>query len=230
MGLLAVLITLLSVPAHPAQCVAQSATYTVALVELYTSANCSSCPAAERWLSSLGERGATIVPLALRVDYGSYIGWEDPYATRHRKLTPRQRLALVYSPHVKLQGGDFPGWATPEFEDAVTRINARPARATLGLEIVSMKRDTLVVRVGAEVLEARELADAALYLATYENRLQNVVLEWQRPIAFSQARLAAQRELALLPKALPEHSGIVGFVQNRRTAEVLQALMLPACT
>ena len=128
-----------------------------------------------------------------------------------------------------LQGRDFPGWATAAFDEAVARINARPARATLSLEIASMKSDTIVVHAAAEVLEPSELGDTALYLAAYETRLENVVLEWQPPVMFSQPRLVAHRELALLPKALPERSGIVGFVQNRRTAEVLQALMLSAC-
>ena len=35
--------------------------------------------------------------------------------------------------------------------------------------------------------------------------------------------------LPLLPKAVLRHSGVVAFVQNRATSEVLQALMLPAC-
>lgn len=229
MGLLALLAASIRVPVQAAECAAQSAAHTVALVELYTSDGCSGCPAADRWLSSLRERGSAVIPLALHVDYADYIGWKDPYARRQRKLTPRQRLALVYIPQVMLQGRDFRAWATPAFDQAVASINARPARARLRLEIVSMKSGTIVVRVGAELLEAGELADAALYLAAYENRVENVVLEWQGPMAFPQARLAAQRELAPLPKARPERSGIVGFVQNRRTAEVLQALMLPAC-
>jgi len=41
--------------------------------------------------------------------------------------------------------------------------------------------------------------------------------------------LLEQRVLPLLPKAVPANSGVVGFVQNRGTTEVLQALMLPAC-
>ena len=41
--------------------------------------------------------------------------------------------------------------------------------------------------------------------------------------------LSERRTLSLLPKGVPANSGIVGFVQNRRTGEVLQALMLPAC-
>jgi hypothetical protein len=57
-----------------------------------------------------------------------------------------------------------------------------------------------------------------------------VVLEWQGPFGFaSGARLTERRELPLLPKAVAANSGVVAFVQSRRTAEVLQALMLSAC-
>src|SRR3954465_10586430 len=216
MGLLALLAALLCVPVHAGRCVAQSPARTVALVELYTSEDCSGGSAAGRWLASLPERGSDVIPLALHVDYADYIG----HPKRERKLTPRQRLALVYSPQVKLQGRDFRAWATPAFDEAVARINARPARATLSLQIVAMNSDTIVVRAGGELLDAAELGAAALYLAAYESRLENVVLEWQRPIMFLQPRLVAQQELALLPKGLPERSGVVGFVQNRRTAEV----------
>jgi hypothetical protein len=48
-------------------------------------------------------------------------------------------------------------------------------------------------------------------------------------VAFSRAQLAGERALPLLPGASAADSGVVGFVQNRRTAEVLQALMLPSC-
>jgi len=235
------------------QCIAHSGPNTTALVELYTSEGCSSCPPADRWLSSLAERGYVpqrVVPIALHVDYGDYIGWKDPYAKRdfslrQRKLTQLQRLALVYTPQVLVQGHDFRGWGTAAFDEAVAKINAGPARARLSLEIVSMKSDALAVRATAEVLDAREREAASLYLAVYENRLESqvtrgenrgrrlahdhVVLEWHGPIAFAEPRLAAERLLPLLPKAVPANSGLVGFVQNRRSAEVLQALMLPAC-
>src|SRR5688572_32153256 len=101
-----------------AQCVAESGPGTAALVELYTSEGCSSCPPADRWLASLGERHPTgnVVPLALHVDYWDYIGWKDPYAKREfslrqRKFSQLQRMALVYTPQVLLQGRDFRAWA-----------------------------------------------------------------------------------------------------------------------
>ena len=55
------------------------------------------------------------MPLALHVDYWDYIGWKDPYAKREfslrqRKLSQLQRMALVYTPQVVLQGRDFRAW------------------------------------------------------------------------------------------------------------------------
>jgi len=241
--------------AEGAQCTAASGPNTAALVELYTSEGCSSCPPADRWLSSLGDSGkvpARVVPLALHVDYWDYIGWKDPYAKREfslrqRKLSQLQRMALVYTPQVLLQGRDFRGWGTPAFDAAVAKITAQPARAQISLLVRQGAGRTLEVEAGATLLDASQQADAALYLAAYESRLASkvtagenrgrtlahdyVVLEWQGPIAFGAgARLSERRELALLPRAAPASSGVVAFVQNRRTTEVLQALLLPGCS
>jgi hypothetical protein len=235
------------------QCVAKSGPNTAALVELYTSEGCSSCPPADRWLSGLSAQGYVperVVPLALHVDYWDYIGWKDRYAKhefslRQRKLTQLQRLALAYTPQVMLQGQDFRGWGTPAFDQALARINARPPRAEIALELIPAKAGMLAVRVSATVLDASQVDAAGLYLAAYENRLESrvsagenrgrtlthdhVVLEWQGPLPFTGARLARERALPLVPGAQSANSGVVAFVQNRSTAEVLQVLMLPSC-
>jgi hypothetical protein len=143
-----------------------------------------------------------------------------------------------------LQGRDFRGWGSPAFDQAVARINARPAAAHIRLEIAGLESGGLRVRALAELLDVAQ-SDAALYLAAYENRLESrvtagenrgrrllhdyVVLEWQGPFAFSAPALREERLLPLLPKAVRANSGVVGFVQNRRSGEVLQALMLPVC-
>jgi hypothetical protein len=237
-----------------AACSAVSGAHTAALVELYTSEGCDSCPPADRWLSGLQDRGyvpSRVVPLSLHVDYWDYIGWKDPYAKpafsgRQRKLTQLQRLAFVYTPQVMLQGQDFRAWRTPAFDAAVARINAEPARARISVSIASVDARAIAVDLRAEVLDRGHLKDAGLYVAAYENRLAGlvtsgenrghtlkhdyVVLEWLGPLDFGPGGdRAERRSVPLLPKAVAANSGVAAFVQNRRTLEVLQALMLPAC-
>ena len=244
----ALLIAGFMTPAPAAQCVAHSGERTAALVELYTSEGCSSCPPADRWLSSIGRTFPLdrLVPLALHVDYWDYIGWKDPYARREfsqrqRRLSQLQRRALVYTPQVLVQGADFRAWGSAEFERSVARINAQPARSQIQLEIGTTTPKLLRIRVEAAVSDPVQRADAALYVAAYESRLENpvsagenrgrvlshdhVALEWQGPYALGRREF----DVPLLPKAKIADSGVVAFVQNRRTAEVLQALALPAC-
>src|SRR5690242_4097529 len=154
--------------AQAAQCSARSGERTVALVELYTSEGCDSCPPADRWLSSLGPRGYgadRVVPIALHVDYWDYIGWKDPYAqarfsSRQRKLAQLTRSAIVYTPQVLLQGHDFRGWAGGGFDEAVKRINARPARAAIELTLDSRGRGAFQVDASAELKDASQRAEA----------------------------------------------------------------------
>lgn len=237
-----------------AECKARSPETTTALVELYTSEGCDSCPPADRWLSSLASRGygpERLVPLSLHVDYWDYIGWKDPYAqsrfaSRQRKLAQLTRSAIVYTPQVLLQGQDFRGWRGDGFDEAVKRINSRPARASIALSLDTRGNGTFQVEAVAELRDASQRAEAALYMATYENKLLSrvqagenrgktlahdfVVFEWVGPLEFKgAARLAERRSLPLLPSAKPAHSGVIAFIQNRTSSEVLQALLLPAC-
>jgi hypothetical protein len=206
-------------------CTARSASGTAALVELYTAQTCSGCPAAASRLASLAKRYPPdqVVPIVLHVDYGDYIDssvrrriWE-----RERRLSPRQRTALVYTPQVHVQGIDFYHWATPQFERAVEQINARPAQAQLSLEVVRLQPDALQVHVSAQVTAARP--QAVLYVAATGGKM--LVVEWKGPYAMGSHELA----LPLPPKAHPGTSGAAAFVLDRRSGEVLQALARGAC-
>lgn len=243
-------------PAQAGQCAAASTTRTAALVELYTSEGCSSCPPADRWLSSLLRRGdrapQDVVPIALHVDYWDYIGWKDPYAkrefsARQRRLAALQRTTFVYTPQVMLQGRDFRGWGSAAFDQAVTKINAQPAKAAITLTLERLRDDALEVDAAARVLVDPGRRDTVdLYLAAYESRLVSrvdagenrgrtlthdfVVRDWVGPLAFgANGRLRVLRSFPLASGAKVGTSGVVAFVQDRNSAAVLQALMLRAC-
>ena len=235
-------------------CSAYTGPHTTALVELYTSEGCDTCPPADHWLSSLfsqGFRPDQVVPLSLHVDYWDYIGWKDPYAkgefsTRQRKLAAMKRPVIVYTPQVVLQGQDFRRWGSEEFGEEVTRINSRAARARIALAIRSIEPGAIRTTLSAMLLDPAERKNAAVYLAAYENKLASdvsagenkgrrlehdfVVREWIGPIAFNDGlKVEETRALPLLPGADARNLGVAAFVQNRGTSEVLQALMLPAC-
>lgn len=98
----------------------------VALIELYTSEGCSSCPPADRWMSTLRDNGGLwidFVPLAFHVDYWDYIGWEDRFASREysqrqRRYANEYQESTVYTPGVRKNGEELRGWhRSPSLKD-----------------------------------------------------------------------------------------------------------------
>jgi hypothetical protein len=85
-----------------------------AVVELYTSEGCSSCPPAEAYIGELAQRRG-VLALSFHVDYWDSLGWPDPYAlteavSRQRGYAKVLGNASVYTPQVVIDGhGDFVG-------------------------------------------------------------------------------------------------------------------------
>jgi hypothetical protein len=157
------------------QCVAKSGPNTAALVELYTSEGCSSCPPADRWLSSLSAQGYVperVVPLALHVDYWDYIGWKDAFATR--ATTQRQRnyarvlkQRYVYTPEMVVEGI---GHDTGRERAGIERLLAEAQRRTTRRATPELSRTqdgALTVKLAAFPLEG---GPADVTLAIYDRR------------------------------------------------------------
>ena len=97
----------------------QSSAKQTALIELYTSEGCSSCPPAETWLSRLKESPALwkdFVPLAFHVDYWDYLGWRDPWGSksfsdRQRTYAKQWRSESIYTPGFVLNGKEWRDWS-----------------------------------------------------------------------------------------------------------------------
>lgn len=235
-----------------AECTARSGPTTAALVELYTSEGCSSCPPADKWLSQL-DRSAPgrIVPVAFHVTYWDYIGWKDAYASERHTVRQRERAdaagaRYVYTPQVTVGGREFREWSSgSSFDKAVARINLMPARADLEIRVQPAEGGKLAVTTNATLKQGVAVKDLALVVATTQNGVSSrvtagenrgeqlrhdfVVRDLFETRGFSAAGFATTNRTLAMPNVKAGSLAISAFVQNLKTGEVLQALSAPAC-
>lgn len=79
-----------------------------AVIELFTSQGCSSCPAADKLLGELSKDGS-LITMSLPVDYWDYLGWKDTLALHGHSMRERAYANArgdreVYTPQVVVNG------------------------------------------------------------------------------------------------------------------------------
>ncbi len=117
----------------PGACSTSSGPTITPVVELYTSEGCSSCPPADKWASSLKDKG--VVVQAFHVGYWDYIGWTDRFAApaytqRQRELAAKNSLRSIYTPQAVLNGKDWPRWGGSGSQ----WLSGEPARARITVQ------------------------------------------------------------------------------------------------
>ena len=233
-------------PALAAGCSAQSPAYRVALLELYTSEGCSSCPPADQYVSGLRGEGVSAqqaVLLSEHVDYWNYIGWKDPFSSktfteRQRWLSDLAGSRTIYTPEIFVGGKEQRGWPRGVL-DTVKRINGLAAQADIAITLGAADAGGLPVAVTAKSGREGKLFVAlvedgvASQVRAGENRgrlLRHdfVVREWLAPVPLSSGGAVVSRTLPLPAGAVAGKLGVAAFVQTDK-GEVLQALALPVC-
>jgi hypothetical protein len=237
------------------QCSAKSGDETAALLELYTSEGCNSCPAADKWVSGLapsGFKATQIVPLAFHVDYWDYIGWNDRFANaefspRHRGLARANGSGTVYTPQIFVSGKDIRlAFSNVKLNATLKPINTAKPRADIGLELDASNPGKLNLNAAASLADPADNANTQAYLVVYENKLSSnvkagenrgvklehdyVVREFIGPLKFDrQGKLELKQTVAIQTDWKTKDLGVAAFVQRRDNGETLQALQLPAC-
>ena len=226
-------------PVHALEsCSASSADRVTPLVELYTSEGCSSCPPADRWLSTQVGRD-DINLLAFHVDYWDDIGWPDRFASPAYSRRQRERANAVgddtvYTPQVMVGGNVRTSWqSSGAFANAIRSVST-PPRASLRLAIemgpaglqANLSAAALgEVDPGTQVWIAQYVDGQSSEVRAGENRGETlrhdrVVRKLLGPWSLDQA--AAHVE-AISP--LIGGWGLVAFVQDRN-GQTLQSLGL----
>ncbi len=248
------LFNLATQPAIAAECSAKSGAQTVPLLELYTSEGCSSCPPADKWLSSLPYDASKVIPLAFHVDYWDYIGWEDrfskaEYSDRQRKTAAFGGTGYVYTPQFVMNGRDFRGWDNSRLNQRIEATQKLASRANLSLDAVTLASGEITLKAIAQAVKPADAKNADVFVAIYENKLvsqvkagENSGRELKHDYVVRELFGAYQinnknefsKNFTLSPKWKNrdykfESMGAVIFVQNSQTGEILQSLALKLC-
>jgi hypothetical protein len=221
----------------------------VALLELYTSQGCSSCPPAEQWLSSLKQSGVSsqqIIPLAFHVTYWDYIGWRDRFGSerydqRQRQISRYNGQRTIYTPQFVLGGSDYRTYN--RFTDDVQNIISQNSAVDLKVTARQISKENIDVDLQA-ITSNDDKEKLALYLAVYEDDLSShvedgenegetlhhdyVVRQFHGPFVQSMinAKTSINQSIDIETSWKKEDLYLVAFAQSMQSGEILQAVRL----
>ncbi|MEM0984075.1 MAG: DUF1223 domain-containing protein [Planctomycetota bacterium] len=224
-----------------------------AVVELFTSEGCSSCPPADRLATQIREKAAEedlpVYLLAFHVDYWDRLGWPDRFSSARATQRQRHYAAVfgqpsVYTPQMVVNGRvGFVGSNAGRAADELTSAFAAEADPELAIEISvdrrhDQKHGTLLdVHVEATGNRSRRAIRSLRVLAalvesgltTQVERGENAGRELTHDgvvRSFFDAAWTDDPRTLVLPVADdvdPKNAEVIVFLQDSRTLEIVAA-------
>lgn len=207
----------------------------IAVIELFTSEGCSSCPADRLLLDLAARKDARLFPLAFHVDYWNRLGWTDPfsdaaYSKRQRAYARAVGSGRVYTPQMVVNGTDeFIGSRRVVAERAIQRALDAPARSTidLGTEITGAS-----VQIEYDVVDAP--SGAVLHLALVQRQAEQAVPRGENAgrtlrhanvvRAFETVPAGSGSQTLALPGDLDaDNAAVVAYVQTSGMQQIIGA-------
>ncbi len=203
-----------------------SAPQTKAVLELFTSQGCSSCPKADALFAELQERD-DLVTLAYHVDYWDYIGWPDTFGSAansdlQRRYADSWGSARIYTPQLVVNGAE-----------AV--VGSKREKVELALANASLPLAVTLTTTGGVLDVAIEgqagLPDAVVWLVTYRDAaevtiergenagtsiLYTQIVTGRQVVAMWEAGVGAHFKLPLTEVLTGESNGAAILVQQDR--------------
>lgn len=153
----------------------QASSGTVAVIELFTSQGCSSCPAADRLFESYAKR-SDIVALSYAVDYWDYLGWKDTladprFSKRQRAYSAARGDGQVYTPQVVVNGREHVlGSDAGAIEKALVRQTSAPPVANA--PAIDIKTDDTTINISLSRSNGGSGETATLWLVVLTPRVE----------------------------------------------------------
>lgn len=214
-----------------------------AVVELFTSEGCSSCPPADQLIGAIAEKykSQPVYLLAYHVDYWDDQGWKDKFSKPQYSQRQQQYSGLlhthIYTPELIVNGNaEMVGSDGPAVEHAIQTALAGSDNSSIDLSVkVSDNKANVTVKqmrqnIQQDLLISLIEKKAYSYIKRGENKGRNLV-HWQ--IVHQQKRIPLTNSSArVLSFNLPGNFDInswelIGMIQDTQTGAITGAVKLP---
>ena len=205
-----------------------------AVIELFTSEGCSSCPPADDVAIELRQRAQKerlpVYILDFHVDYWNYLGWTDrfskpEYSQRQRYYASKNHQSGVYTPQAIVNGGkDFIASRQSLLDQAVAESLKQPAKGAIQLQITEEDGEWIL---SYELFNVT--AEDVLQIAVVEDHLQSNVARGENAgrilphvnvVRLFQSvfdpEASGRVSLAIEPDWKKENLSVIAFLQNSK--------------
>jgi len=221
---------------------AQNTNSGFAVVELFTSEGCSSCPPAEKVMSKLiddaKKNHKNIYCLEYHVDYWNRGGWKDPFSKnqftmRQNNYSSALQQRELYTPQMIVNGeAEFVGSNAEKADAAISKALMTGSKMDLKVMPDSAAADTLYLHYSANQPDK----NFSLHFAIVENHLVSKVGKGENSgrtlthdgvvrilysIPFD--KLSGNAKVPVKGITLNENCELISFVQNKQTMKILGA-------
>lgn len=222
-------------------CHVESGSSRTAVVELFTSEGCSSCPPADAWLLKQAQSApaAKVIFLSQHVPYWDYLGWKDPFAKPELELRQRQlaraNSTSVYTPQFFVNGREarLDNLSAKAMQNQLSAVNATAAsiklainRLTDGRIQFSWKHEESSAR--GRLMMAITSAELSSKVTAGENNARRLVhgevTRWWQSAANIQSAMG--QITTNLPKIDDDGQGQIVLMMLDSQGEVMQAVSL----
>jgi hypothetical protein len=208
-----------------------------AVLELFTSEGCSSCPPADELLAKIQKEldGKGIYVLVYHVDYWDRLGWKDmfsnaDYSKRQIQYVKWLRTSSVYTPQVIVNGrAEFVGSNESAIRGAISAQLALKPKAALKFQVRQENEKRVVQYQATNALKNDNLLIAVIQrkAETKVERGENAgrILDHVQIVRqLNSERLNASGQGSIyidLPKGFDINNGeILGLIQDQNTGEI----------
>ena len=222
----------------------------IAVVELFTSEGCSSCPSADVNLQRIENVAAKsdqhVFPLSFHVDYWNRLGWKDPFSQAVFSERQREYAAVLdsdtYTPQMIVNGvSQFVGSDRRRSDQAIRKALETPAKHSIAFtasEIDNPQRRAFRYQVTGPLSKTEERAGEVLNIAVAtdmesvsvargENggrKLSHVwVVKGFQVIPLSSLEGTFEIDQSFVKQ---KHSRVIAYIQSRTTGAITGAFAL----